>query len=65
MAVSVTPDEVSRPGRYGWEGGYGTSWFNDPHRDLTAIAMTQTVDFWANGVYEEFQRLAAAVDTPR
>jgi CubicO group peptidase (beta-lactamase class C family) len=65
MAVSVTPDEVSQPGRYGWEGGYGTSWFNDPHRDLTAIALTQTIDFWFNGVYEEFQRLAAAVDTPR
>jgi len=60
MAVSVTPDEVSGPGRYGWDGGYGTTWFNDPHRDLTAIALTQTVDFLFNGAREQFQRLAAA-----
>ncbi|GLH98594.1 serine hydrolase domain-containing protein [Phytohabitans aurantiacus] len=60
MAVSVTPDAVSAPGRYGWEGGYGTCWFNDPHRDLTAIALTQTVDFIFNGASDEFQRLAAA-----
>jgi CubicO group peptidase (beta-lactamase class C family) len=66
MAVSVAPDEVSQPGRYGWEGGYGTSWFNDPHRDVTAIALTQTVDFLFNGANDEFQRLAAAaVGTPR
>jgi CubicO group peptidase (beta-lactamase class C family) len=60
MAVSVTPDAISQPGRYGWEGGYGTVWFNDPHRDLTAIALTQTVDFLFNGAADEFQRLAAA-----
>jgi CubicO group peptidase (beta-lactamase class C family) len=61
MAVSVAPDEVSEPGRYGWEGGYGTAWFNDPHRDLTAIAMTQTIDFLFNGGADEFQHLAARV----
>jgi CubicO group peptidase (beta-lactamase class C family) len=65
MAVSVAPDEVSAPGRCGWEGGYGTSWFNDPHNDLTAIALTQTVDFLFNGASDEFQRLAAAAATPR
>jgi CubicO group peptidase (beta-lactamase class C family) len=65
MAVSVVSDEVSEPGRYGWEGGYGTSWFNDPHRDLIAIALTQTVDFLFNGASDEFQRLAATVGTPR
>jgi CubicO group peptidase (beta-lactamase class C family) len=65
MAVSVVPDEVSEPGRYGWEGGYGTTWFNDPHRDLIAIALTQTVDFLFNGASDEFQRLAAAVGTPQ
>lgn len=26
---------------YGWNGGLGTSWFNDPGEDLTAILMTQ------------------------
>ncbi|MBG0565400.1 serine hydrolase domain-containing protein [Actinoplanes aureus] len=65
MAVSVTPDQVSGPGRYGWDGGYGTTWFNDPHRDLTAIALTQTVDFLFNGASAEFQRLAAAAAGPR
>ncbi|WP_328476117.1 beta-lactamase family protein [Actinoplanes sp. NBC_00393] len=61
MAVSVTPDEISAPGRYGWDGGYGTTWFNDPHRDLTAIALTQSFDFLFNGASVEFQRLAAGV----
>jgi CubicO group peptidase (beta-lactamase class C family) len=65
MAVSVTGDDISAPGRYGWDGGYGGVWFNDPHRDLTAIALTQTVDFLFNGAAEEFQRLAAAAAAPR
>ncbi|MFY1689648.1 serine hydrolase domain-containing protein [Plantactinospora sp. WMMB782] len=60
MGVSVVPDEISEPGRYGWEGGYGTAWFNDPNRDLIAIALTQTVDFLFDGGSDEFQRLAAA-----
>jgi CubicO group peptidase (beta-lactamase class C family) len=59
LAVSTVPDEVSPvPGRYGWDSGYGTSWFNDPHRGLIAIALTQTVDFLFNGGLTEFQRLA-------
>jgi CubicO group peptidase (beta-lactamase class C family) len=61
MAVSVQPDEVSAvPGRYGWAGGYGTCWFNDPHRNLVTIAMTQTADFLFNGSTDEFSKLAAA-----
>ncbi len=41
MAVAAEPDEISAvPGRYGWDGGYGTVWFNDPHRGLIAIALT-------------------------
>jgi hypothetical protein len=31
MAVATTPDAVSAvPGRYGWEGGHDTAWFNHP-----------------------------------
>jgi len=60
MAVSVAPDAISQPGRYGWEGGYGTVWINDPARDVIAIALTQTVDFLFNGAADEFQRLATA-----
>jgi len=60
MAVTVAADDVSPvPGRYGWAGGYGTTWFNDPHRQLVAIAMTQTVDFLFNGGLAEFDALAA------
>jgi CubicO group peptidase (beta-lactamase class C family) len=46
VAIGTTPDALSAvPGRYGWDGGYGTSWMNDPARDLIGIAMTQSVDF--------------------
>ena len=59
MAVTVKPDEVSPvPGRYGWSGGYGTAWFNDPHRNLTAIAMTQVVEFLFAGGLTEFEKFA-------
>jgi CubicO group peptidase (beta-lactamase class C family) len=64
MGVTVTSDEISGPGRYGWEGGYGTAWYTDPERDLIAIAFTQTVDFLFNGAVTEFQRLAAGVVAP-
>jgi CubicO group peptidase (beta-lactamase class C family) len=61
MAVAAMPDEMSaQPGRYGWDGGYGTVWFNDPSRDLTAIALTQTSDFLFDGGRVEFTRLALA-----
>lgn len=59
MAVTVAPDEASAiPGRYGWAGGYGTVWFNDPHRNLIAIAFTQTSDFLWSGALAEFEKLA-------
>ncbi len=45
------------PGRCGWNGGFGTSWYVDPTEDLIGILMTQRVcdspgppaillDFW-------------------
>jgi CubicO group peptidase (beta-lactamase class C family) len=58
MAVTVTADEVSGPGRYGWSGGYGTSWFNDPHEGLIAIVLGQVSDLLWNGALTEFGRLA-------
>jgi CubicO group peptidase (beta-lactamase class C family) len=43
-------------GSYGWNGGYGTVWYNDPAEDMTTILMTQRatgpppwpifLDFW-------------------
>jgi len=35
-----SPHGVAR-GAYGWDGGFGTSWFNDPANGLTAILLTQ------------------------
>ncbi|HEY0533538.1 MAG TPA: serine hydrolase domain-containing protein [Actinoplanes sp.] len=58
MAVTVTADEVSGPGRYGWSGGYGTSWFNDTHEGLTAIVLGQVSDLLWSGALTEFDRLA-------
>jgi CubicO group peptidase (beta-lactamase class C family) len=59
MAVVTAPDDVSSaPGRYGWNGGYGTFWFNDPTRNLVAIAMTQVSDVLFNGTTTEFAKLA-------
>ena len=64
MAIYTAPDAVSRvPGRYGWDGGFGTSWVNDPGRDLVAIVMTQSPDFLFSGGLEAFWRgVYAAVD---
>jgi len=53
---------ASVPGRFGWDGGYGTSWASDPAEDMVAILMTQRlwtspspppafVDFWTS-VYQ-------------
>jgi CubicO group peptidase (beta-lactamase class C family) len=59
MSVAVTPDEVSAtPGRYGWEGGYGTYWMNDPATGRIVILLTQVSDALFNGTFTEFGRLA-------
>jgi CubicO group peptidase (beta-lactamase class C family) len=50
---------VRRPGRFGWDGGYGTSWYSDPREQYTGILLTQRmmdspqpprafVDFWTS-----------------
>jgi CubicO group peptidase (beta-lactamase class C family) len=55
---------TATPGRYGWEGGLGTSWSSDPEEDMVGILMTQRLaspgspridlDFWAS-VYGELE----------
>jgi CubicO group peptidase (beta-lactamase class C family) len=61
MAVTVEPTEpATSPGQYGWSGGYGTTWFNDPHERLTGIALTQVSDFLWSGALTEFDKLAYA-----
>ena len=57
VAISTAPDAVTRtPGRYGWDGGFGTSWFNDPGRNLIAIVMTQSPGFLFSGGRDAFFR---------
>jgi CubicO group peptidase (beta-lactamase class C family) len=60
MGLSVIgkrDDLCNVPGRFGWDGGYGTSWYSDPREQLTGIFFTQRlmdsavappafVDFW-------------------
>src|SRR4051812_20129793 len=58
MAVTVVDDEMSPPGRYGWSGGYGTTWFNDPGAGLIAIVLSQVGDLLWGGALPEFNRLA-------
>jgi CubicO group peptidase (beta-lactamase class C family) len=58
LSVFTGPgDSFAAPGRFGWDGGYGTSWYSDPNAQLTGILLTQRVmdspkppalftDFW-------------------
>ena len=46
VSVVTRRDDLSAaPGRFGWDGGYGTSWYSDPVNDLTAVLMTQRAEF--------------------
>lgn len=57
MAVSIKADAISATaGRYGWDGGFGTSWINDPSRQLIAIVMTQSADFLFSGALDQYYR---------
>lgn len=42
VQVTVGPYGI-RPGAYGWTGGFGTSWFNDPANGLIGVLLTQRV----------------------
>jgi CubicO group peptidase (beta-lactamase class C family) len=57
--VTRRDDLAATPGRYGWDGGYGTSWYVDPKEELVGILLTQRVwdapgalvvllDFWTS-----------------
>lgn len=39
--VTARGDIASVPGRFGWDGAFGTTWYSDPSEDLVAILMTQ------------------------
>jgi CubicO group peptidase (beta-lactamase class C family) len=58
VSVITRRDDVfAVPGRFGWDGGLGTSWSSDPREDVVGILMTQRMwtsprppevylDFW-------------------
>ena len=46
--VTERTDVAKSAGTYGWDGGMGTSWYNDPAEDLTMILMTQQA--WASPI---------------
>ena len=60
LSVITQRDDISAvPGRFGWEGGLGTSWASDPKEGLVGILMTQMAwsspsgphiwnDFWTS-----------------
>lgn len=42
VSVLTKPDGLAtRAGRYGWNGGLGSSWWNDPNEGLIAIILTE------------------------
>jgi CubicO group peptidase (beta-lactamase class C family) len=39
--VTKADDVVPVPGRFGWDGGLGTSWYSDPKAGIVGILLTQ------------------------
>src|SRR5947209_5357830 len=60
VSVVTRRDDIAAvPGKYGWDGGMGTSWYSDPREDMVTILMTQCawtspsppdvcLDFWTS-----------------
>jgi CubicO group peptidase (beta-lactamase class C family) len=60
VSIVTRRDDVSAvPGRFGWDGGYGTSWATDPKEGMVGILLTQRLmdspsapsvflDFWTS-----------------
>src|SRR5258708_39121327 len=57
--VTRRDDVAAVPGRFGWDGGFGTSWYSEPREDIGTILITQRarasprppdvrLDFWTS-----------------
>jgi CubicO group peptidase (beta-lactamase class C family) len=57
--ITARTDLAEVPGRFGWDGAFGTSWYVDPKEEMVGILMTQrrpdslaipavTLDFWTS-----------------
>ncbi len=65
LSILTRRDGVAAvPGRFGWDGGLGTSWYSDPKENLVAILMTQRAVFPKfSGVWLDFwTSVYAAID---
>jgi CubicO group peptidase (beta-lactamase class C family) len=63
LSVVTRRDDVAAvPGRFGWDGGLGTSWYSDPREEMVGVLLTQRawrspsppdvcLDFWT-GAYQ-------------
>jgi CubicO group peptidase (beta-lactamase class C family) len=60
--VTRRGDVAGAVGRFGWDGGLGTSWYSDPREDMVTILMTQRawtspsppgvcLDFWTSAYH--------------
>ncbi len=60
--ITARNDLADVPGRFGWDGAFGTSWYVDPKEELVGVLMIQrrpdrlalppvTLDFWTS-VYQ-------------
>ncbi len=57
LSIIDPPPSGRGPGGYGWSGGFGTVWMNDPREELVAMLFTQVLaspgssgleeDFWS------------------
>jgi CubicO group peptidase (beta-lactamase class C family) len=56
VSIITKRDDISAvPGRFGWDGGLGTSWWSDPQENMVAILMTLRSEFpLISGVYLDF-----------
>ena len=57
--ITARGDVADAPGRFGWDGAFGTSWYVDPRENLVGVLMLQqcpdrlalspvTLDFWTS-----------------
>ena len=55
VAIDTQRVDLQSVGRYGWDGGTGTSWWADPAEDLTGILLSQRMAFpLASPLYLDF-----------
>lgn len=59
VSMVTRRDEIwAVPGRFGWDGGYGTSWATDPAEGMVALLMTQRAGLpQFSDVYRDFWTL--------